>query len=87
MEDLEKIKVKKANGDIVEAEVLLSFELEKTGKKYILYSFNEVDAQNMETIHASVINETENGYSLDVVPDEDWKEIKDIMREMIRSEE
>ena len=36
METLQKLKVKKSNGEETEAEVLLCFELEKTGKKYIL---------------------------------------------------
>ncbi len=87
MEELKNIKIKKSNGTEVEAEVLLCFELEKTGKKYILYTFNEVDSQNMETIHASIINENENGYQLETMPDEDWELVKEVMREIIRSEE
>ncbi|MBR3199067.1 MAG: DUF1292 domain-containing protein [Bacilli bacterium] len=87
MEEFQKITVKKSNGEEIEAEVLLCFELEKTGKNYILYTFNEVDAQKMETIHASVITETENGYQLDVIPDDEWSDVKEIMREIIRNEE
>ena len=87
MEEFQKMKVKKSNGEEAEAEVLLCFELEKTGKKYIIYTFNEVDAQKMETIHASVITENENGYQLDTIPDDEWTEVKDIMREIIKSEE
>ncbi len=87
MEELQKIRVKKSNGEEVEAEVLLCFELEKTGKSYILYTFNEVDSQKMETIHASVIKENENGYQLDTIPDDEWTEVKEIMREIIRNEE
>jgi ssDNA-binding Zn-finger/Zn-ribbon topoisomerase 1 len=33
----------------------------------------------METIHASIITETENGYQLDTIPDDEWKEVKEIM--------
>lgn len=87
MDNLQKIKVKKSNGEEAEAEVLLCFELEKTGKKYILYTFNEVDDKNMETIHASILNEDENGYKLDKMPEEDWKDVKEVMREVIRNEE
>ena len=87
MDNLQKIKVKKSNGEEAEAEVLLCFELEKTGKKYILYTFNEIDDKNMETIHASMLNEDENGYRLDKMPEEDWKEVKEVMREVIRNEE
>ncbi len=87
MEALQKLKVKKSNGEEAEAEVLLCFELEKTGKNYILYTFNEIDDKGMETIHASILNETEKGYSLDKIPEEDWKEVKEVMREIIRNEE
>ena len=87
MEALQKLKVKKPNGEEPEAEVLLCFELEKTGKNYILYTFNEIDDKGMETIHASILNETEKGYSLDKIPEEDWKEVKEVMREIIRNEE
>lgn len=87
MDKIQKIKVKKSNGEETEAEVLLCFELEKTGKNYILYTFNEVDAQNMETIHASVIRETENGYQLDIIPEDEWKSVKEVMREIIRNGE
>lgn len=86
MDELQKINVKKPNGEETEAEVLLCFELEKTGKRYILYTFNEIDDKNMETIHASILGEDENGYRLDKMPEEDWKEVKEIMREIIRNE-
>ncbi len=87
MEELQKIKVKKSNGEEAEAEVLLSFELEKTGRSYMLYTFNEVDSQEMETIHASIIIETEHGYQLDSIPNDDWKDVKEVMREIIRNGE
>ncbi len=87
MGELQKIKVKKSNGEEAEAEVILCFELEKTGKNYLIYTFNEVDAQKMATIHASTIKENENGYQLDTIPDDEWEMVKEIMREMIRSEE
>ncbi len=87
MEDIQKLKVKKSNGEETEAEVLLCFELEKTGKKYILYTFNEIDSKDMETIHASILNENKDGYRLDKIPEDEWKEVKEVMREIIRNEE
>ena len=87
LQELQKINVKKSNGEVAEAEVLLCFELEKTGKSYIVYTFNEVDSQKMETFHASVITENENGYQLDTMSDDEWKIVKEIMRDLIREEE
>lgn len=87
MDERQKIKLRKPNGEKTEAEVLLCFALETTGKKYILYTFNEVDSKNMETIHASVLNENEDGYQLDKMTDDEWKEVKEVMREIIKNKE
>lgn len=87
VESLQKIKVKKADGKMAEAEVLLCFALEETGKNYILYTFNEVDEQDMETVHASIITETSEGYELESIPPKEWSEVKDVMRDIIRNEE
>ncbi|MDD6323768.1 MAG: DUF1292 domain-containing protein [Bacilli bacterium] len=87
VKNLDKIKVKNSDGTVNEAEILLCFELESTGKSYILYTFDEVDDRNMETIHASTLSETKDGYQLDKIPDNEWKEVKEVMREIIRNEE
>ncbi len=82
-----KINVLNENGDEIEAEVLLYFSLDKTGKNYILYTFGEMDENKMETVHASILNETEDGYKLETMPDEDWETVKEVMREIIRNEQ
>lgn len=87
MDESRKIKVRKPNGEDAEAEMLMCFELEKTGKRYILYTFNEIDDKDMETIHAAVITENKDGYQLDRIPEDEWKEVKEVMREIIRNEE
>ena len=76
MDELQKIKVKKSNGEETEAEVLLCFELEKTGKKYILYTFNEVDDKNMETIHASILNENKDIYPAIIITKKDHEKTR-----------
>lgn len=83
----EKMKVINERGEEVEAEVLLYFSLESTGKDYILYSFGEIDEQNMETIHASILEKTGDDYNLETMPDDDWETVKELMREIIRNEE
>ena len=83
----EKIKIINEKGEEVEAEVLLYFNLERTGKDYILYTFGEVDQQQMETIHASILAKEEDGYRLETMPEDDWETVKEIMREIIRNEE
>lgn len=87
MEDLQKIKVKKSNGEEIEAEVILCFQLEKTGKKYILYTEDRKADQEMITINAAVLDEDADHYQLNTIPNDEWKEVKEVMREIIRNEE
>lgn len=87
MKNNDKIKVLNENGEEIEAKVLLYFSLSKTGKDYMLYTFGEVDNQKMETIHASMLTDTGEGYRLETLPDEDWEDVKEVMREIIRNEE
>lgn len=79
------IKLLNENGEEIEAEVLLYFSLTRTGNNYILYTFKEIDDKKMETIHASLVKQTAEGYKLDTMPDEDWEEVKEVMRNVIRS--
>ncbi len=87
MNETNKIKVLNENGEQLDAEVLLYFSLDKTKNDYILYTFDEKDSQKMETIHASILNKTEDGYKLETMPTDDWDIVKEIMREIIRNEE
>lgn len=87
MNETNKINVLNENGEQLEAEILLYFSLDKSKSDYVLYTFNEKDSQKMETIHASILNKTESGYSLGTMPAEDWDIVKEIMREIIRNEE
>ena len=81
-----KMRVINEKGEEVEAEVLLYFSLESTGKDYVLYTFGEVDEEQMETIHASILEKTDEGYNLETMPDEDCETVKELMREIIRNE-
>ncbi|MDO4975566.1 MAG: hypothetical protein Q4E61_04555 [Alphaproteobacteria bacterium] len=82
-----KLTVISQNGEQIEADVLLYFSLESTGKDYVLYTFGENDSNQMETIHASIIEKNGEEYKLETMPDEDWETVKELMREIIRNEE
>ena len=82
-----KLTVISQNGEKIDAEVLLFFSLNSTGKDYILYTFGETDAEQMETIHASILEKDGDEYRLETMPDDDWETVKEIMREIIRNEE
>lgn len=80
-----KIKLIQPDGQVVEAEVLAFFKLEDNGKDYILYTFNELDEQNMIKINASSVTKDETSMTLETIDDEEeWKKVKDVMRQIIR---
>lgn len=84
MEEKHMIEIVNADGSVKEAQILLLFKLEETGPEYIIYTFNENDANNMVKIYTSVFKEGENGSSLeDIQSDEEWIKIKDVMRKVI----
>ena len=80
-----KIQVINEQGKRIEADVLLHYVADE--KEFVLYTFHELDEQGMETIHASVLTKNENGYKLEKVSDNDWNQVKEVMREIIRNEE
>lgn len=81
----QNIKVFNDKGESMEAKVLLSFKLPNSEKEYILYTFNEKDPQNMETIHASELVKENEEYYLNTIEDQQWEDVKDVMRDVIRS--
>ena len=77
------IKIKRANGNIEEAEILLFFRLEEEGQEYIVYTFNEQE-DDLVTVYTSKYIKTENNIYLEEVTDEEeWEKIKDVMRRAI----
>ena len=62
----------------------LAFELKNNNQKYIVYTFNEKDNDNIKT-YVSRIREEENGVYFDAITDPDeWKMVREaIMNETI----
>lgn len=75
-------------GNEKEAEVLSAFTVKKYNKNYILYTLNEVDENEMVKIYASELIEKDNMYSLGAIEsDEEWAAVKEVMKEVAKSEE
>ena len=73
-------------GEEVEAEVLIFFGLESTQKKYLVYTYNEKDKNNMITVYASTFVEEGDKYYLDAIAtDAEWEQVKEVMRQTIKS--
>ena len=89
MEDKKRtIIVLDESGNEKEAEILSAFTVKKYNKNYILYTLNEVDENEMVKIYASELIEKDNMYSLGAIEsDEDWAAVKEVMKEIAKSEE
>ena len=87
-ENKTKIIVLDETGNEKEAEIISAFSIKKYNKNYILYTLNEVDENDMIKIYASELIEKDNMYSLGVIEsDEEWAAVKEVMKEMAKSEE
>ncbi len=76
------------SGNEKEAEILSAFSVKKYNKNYILYTLNEVDENDMVKIYASELIEKDNMYSLGAIEsDEEWAAVKEVMKEVAKSEE
>ena len=76
------------SGNEKEAEILSAFTVKKYNKNYILYTLNEVDENEMVKIYASELIEKDNMYSLGAIEsDEEWAAVKEVMKEIAKSEE
>lgn len=76
------------SGNEKEAEILSAFSIKKYNKNYILYTLNEVDENEMVKIYASELIEKDNMYSLGAIDsDEEWSAVKEVMKEVAKSEE
>lgn len=89
MDDKKKtIIVLDESGNEKEAEILSAFTVKKYNKNYILYTLNEVDENEMVKIYASELIEKDNMYSLGAIEsDEEWAAVKEVMKEVAKSEE
>lgn len=88
MEDSKKIIVLDEAGNEKEAEILSAFTINKYNKNYILYTLNEVDENEMVKIYASELVEKDNMYSLGAIEsDEEWTAVKEVMKDIAKSEE
>lgn len=80
----EIIKTTDKNGVERDAEVILCFESEETGKKYVIYTFNEIDETGMVALYSSIVDEDSETPKLkNIDTEEEWSMIKDIMKKII----
>ena len=79
-----KVLITNSQGQQIQADVVIAFELKNNNQKYIVYTFNEKDDDSIKT-YVSRIREEDNGVYFDSITDEEeWKMVREaIMNETI----
>ena len=81
----EKFVIVDDGGTKKDAERLSIFRLKDSDKKYIVYTFNEVDENDMIKLYVAILNDKDGVYSLENITDsEEWTKIKDAMRKIAK---
>ena len=75
------------NGSKEEVEVLLAFKFNDNNKEYVIYTKNEVDENGNVTIYVSNVTRNGDNVTLSTVADDnEWTRIKNVLRELSKSE-
>lgn len=81
----EKFVVIDETGTKKDAERVSLFKLKENGKTYIVYSFNEIDDNDMMKLYVAILNEKDGVYQLENITDNDeWTKVKDAMRKIAK---
>jgi len=75
------------DGTTEEVEVILAFEFKDNKKEYVIYTRNEKDENGNITVYVSNIDRSSGEPKLVGIDDEEeWSRIKDVLRELSKSE-
>ena len=80
MEKDGKLVIKNDKGEVMECDVLFTFDSDETGKSYIAYTDNTKDEQGNIKVYANIYDP--NGESLRLEPittEKEWKAINNIL--------
>ena len=81
----EKFVIIDESGTKKDAERLSLFKLKDNDKTYIVYTFNEVDENDMIKLYVAILNDKDGVYSLENITDSDeWTKVKDAMRKIAK---
>lgn len=81
----EKFVIVDEGGTKKDAERLSLFKLKGNDKTYIVYTFNEVDDNEMIKLYVAILNDKDGVYSLENITDTDeWTKVKDAMRKIAK---
>lgn len=75
-----KISILKESGELLNSNIISSFSIPETEKKYIITTENAVDPHGLTVLHVS---EIKDDMLLKIATDEEWDKIKTMMRAVI----
>lgn len=82
-----KMTIISSEGAAEEVEVILAFAFKDNKKEYIVYTKNEKDENDNITVYVSNVDRSAGEIKLlGVTDDEEWSKIKDVLRELSKSE-
>ena len=87
MNENKMMKIVSDDGLSEGVEVVFAFEFKDNKKEYVIYTKNERDEDNNITVYVSNVDRS-NGETrlLGVESEEEWNRIKDVLRELAKSE-
>ena len=87
MNENKMMKIVSDDGLSEEVEVVFAFEFKDNKKEYVIYTKNERDEDNNITVYVSNVDRS-NGETrlLGVESEEEWNRLKDVLRELAKSE-
>ena len=75
------------DGTTEEVEVILAFEFKDNQKEYVIYTKNEKDENGNVTVYVSNVDRSSGEAKLlGVESENEWKRIKDVLRELAKDE-
>ena len=80
--DVTYFQVKDKDGKVTKYDVLFTFESEETNKKYIVYTDNELDKDEMIKTYASIYEEIGEGLKLTpITDDKEWNLVEKLINQ------
>ena len=77
-----KVLITNAQGQQMNADVIMTFRLKNNNNKYIVYTFNEKDNENIKTYVSKIIEEDDEVIFESITDEKEW----DMVREAIMNE-
>ena len=79
-----KVLITNSQGQSMQAEVVMAFKIKNNNQKYIVYTFNEKDNDNIKTYVSKIREESTGVYFDPILDEEEWKMVRQaIMDEVI----